>query len=204
MTTAFGTDWRADLERMALAVAYAIDNHPQCFLGTAILVEMARMHGLHLEPAAVSLLAQRRSTGAVVVSGHLAHRHFVNVTGAPAELVPIGAQVGDAAFDDAGHIVAIDRTRGLLLDPTFGQFTKAGMPDLVPVFPIDLSTTEWAHAAPQDVNILYLHAPTNAGWQAAYADASTSVLGVAADIRRHLAAGGEPHTHGHVFDTGDN
>lgn len=200
MTSAFGIDTRAKLEELALAVAYATDNHPQCFLGTAMLIELARLRGIELEPAAVSMAAQRRSTDAVVVTGHIAHEYFDKATGATTEPMMLSNSWSNSEFRNAGHIVAIDRRRNLLLDPTFGQFARMGMPDLVPVITIDTTATEWMHATPDDVNILYIHDEANHGWQDVYEEGVPTVLSVAAEISEHLKAGGAPHTHGIVFD----
>jgi len=204
MTTESNVDARSALEPLTLAVAYAVDNHPQCFLGTAMLVELARLQGFELEPVAVSMAAQRRSTGAVVVTGHLAHDYFVKATGATVEPTMVGEPLNGSEFDNAGHIVAIDWERNLLLDPTFGQFTKAGMPDLVPVIGIDPGETEWLYPSPDDVNILYIHDASNGGWRESYDAASPTIRSVAASIAAHLDAGGAPHTHGHVFDPGSD
>jgi hypothetical protein len=183
------------LGRIALAVAYAIDNEAQCIAGVALLHETAGHFGFELTPRAVSMVGQvigRPDT--TVVTGEIA-RGYVRDHGGIDRIGRILAAVPDGSeFQRAGHLIATLDHPAFLIDPTFGQFTSAGLPDLVPVEAFDPAAESW-QLGDDRVRVLYIFDDANRGWQDSYDAVRADSLDEAAVIADHLKAGGEPHSH---------
>jgi hypothetical protein len=183
--------------QIALSVAYATDNQAQCVFGVALLCETALHFGYDLTPRAVSMVAQRVDVvnAPPVVTGQLARDYVAAHGGSSAIGETVGAVADGSEFQRAGHMIATFESHELLIDPTFGQFTHAGLPDVVPVTGFDPSDAESAMFEDDHVRVLYLFDGSNQGWQDGYEFARHNSRHEAAQIAQHLRANGEPHTH---------
>jgi hypothetical protein len=185
-------------EQLALitsSVAYAVSNQAQCIAGVALLHETALHFGLELQPRAASMVAQRSDEASTtVVTGDIA-RDYVRSHGGSGQIgMHLGAPPDGSEFQRAGHLVATLNNPGILLDPTFGQFVRAGLPDVVPVQrftstdPDVLVEESWGRA-------LYIFDDVNQGWQASYEAVRQNLSAAALVLAEHINNGGQPHTH---------
>lgn len=190
-----GRSRKRRLEDIALAVAYANDNRAQCFWGVALLEVTARHFGYALTPRAVSMVAQLTARPETfVVTGGIAQDYVVANGGSSQVEGYLGAPPDGSEFQRAGHLIATLEQPAILIDPTFGQFTTAGLPDLVPVEAYDPTAEHWWLEA-EGVNILYIVADDNQDWQDSYRAVRNGILDTADDLAAYLDAGGEPHRH---------
>lgn len=188
------------LGRLSQAVAAAVDNQPRCVEAVALLVALAQQFGISLEPRAVSMVGQnKRRPEGIVVTGRMAQEFVASHGGPTVDAEVVAASPDGSEFQRAGHLVAVHNDPGFLLDPSFGQFVRAGLPDTVVVDAFDSAEPDWRVDIGDRATVLYLMDPTNGGWQEAYAAVSAASEGPAAEIARHLRSGGLPHNHGIVL-----
>lgn len=189
------------LSVLVQAVAAALDDKPRCVEAVALLVALAQQFGITLEPRAVSMVGQdKRSPERIVVTGRMA-QDFVASHGGSLVVPEVTAAVPDGSeFQRAGHMVAVHSDPDFLLDPSFGQFTRAGLPDTVVVDAFDAVEPDWRVDIGEHATVLYLMDPMNSGWQEAYAAVSAASQDAAVEIARHLRHGGLLHTHGIVLE----
>lgn len=184
---------RDEVSRIALTVAYAMDNHANCIIGVALLVTVAERLGFTLRPQVVSMLAQNRngSTSVSVVTGRIA-ADYAKKLGASEPSGNLGAAPDGSEFQRAGHMVAILENPAVLFDPTFGQFTRAGMPDVVPCNAVDLGEPAWWVDVAPGVLAVYLTDSDNPDGQELFELALSRVQNMAAEVAEHLRSGGSP------------
>lgn len=194
MTTA-GVNRQA-LGTLVQAVAAAVGNQPRCVEAVALLVALAQQFDIALHPRAVSMVGQdRRRSDRIVVTGRMAEEYVAANGGETANPVVTAAAPDGSEFQRAGHMVAVHLNPDFILDPSFGQFTRADLPDTVIATAFDPADSEWQVDMGEHVTALYLMDPTNAGWQDEYAAAIAASQGAAAKIAQHLRDGGLPDTH---------
>jgi hypothetical protein len=186
------------LGAIAHAVAVAMQNQAQCIAGVALLCSVAEHFNLELTPRAVSMagyMPERPETTQLATGGIA--RQFVIDHGGSGEIGGVlGAAPDGSEFQRAGHLIATLKEPALLVDPTFGQFVRAGWPDLVPVAAFDPSAERWELRSDERVRAFYLFDDTNRGWQESYEVFKTQFSGLAARVANHLESGAAPHAHG--------
>mgnify|MGYP007125776268 FL=1 len=188
------------LGRLVQAVAAAVGNQPRCVEAVALLVALAQQLGIALEPRAVSMVGQdKRKPEHIVVTGRMAQEFVASHGGTIVEAEVVAAAPDESEFQRAGHLIAVHNDPDFLLDPSFGQFVRAGLPDTVVVDAFESAEPDWRVDIGDDVTVLYLMDPMNGGWQEAYAAVSAASQDAAVDIARHLRGGGLPYTHGIVL-----
>lgn len=199
--SAFGTSRRDQLERIALAVNYAIDGHPQCIAGAAILVLVAEYFGIELSPRAVGLAGQS-PTGTVLTTGVVATEHIRAHGGGQGDPIPMNevTWAADSGFRQSGHMIAVDESSNLLIDPSLEQYAALGFPDTVICVRVDPRADEWPVPFEGGGFIVYLPKADAGGWQDGYEAARAAAVSMAAEIAAHLKAGGAPNTHGVTLD----
>ncbi|NJI58605.1 hypothetical protein HCX50_04080 [Microbacterium oxydans] len=200
MTTA--RDTHQTLGRLVQAVAAAVDDQPRCVEAVALLVALAKQFGIELQPRAVSLVGQdRRRPDRIVVTGRMAQDFVASHGGSRGGAEVVAASPDGSEFQRAGHLIAVysDADPGFLLDPSFGQFVRAGLPDTVVVDAFEPGEPDWRVDIGDSATVLYLMDPTNSGWQDAFRSVAARSDVAAAEIASHLRAGGQPHTHGVVL-----
>lgn len=182
------------------AVAAAVENQPRCVEAVALLVSLAQQFSIELEPRAVSMVGQdKRRPEHIVVTGRMA-QEFVASHGGPRSGGEVVAAIPDGSeFQRAGHLIAVHSDPDFLLDPSFGQFVRAGLPDTVVVDAFESAEPDWRVDIGDHATVLYLMDAMNGGWQEAYAAVSAASQDAAVEIARHLRRGGLPHTHGVVL-----
>lgn len=182
------------------AVAAAVGNQPRCVEAVALLVVLAEQFGIDLSARAVSLVGQNRlHLDRPVVTGRMAQDFVVSHGGSADIATAWGAAPDGSEFQRAGHLIAVHADPDFLMDPSFGQFTRAGLPDTVIVTAFESKEPDWRIDIDQDSSVLYLMDPTNTGWQDSFDMAKTRSGTAAAEIASHLRAGGRPDTHGLVL-----
>lgn len=82
----------------------------------------------------------------------------------------------------------------ILIDPTFGQFSAAGFPEVAPVVVVSPGEGEVVLEAP-NFQAVYLFDDDNGGWQDSFEKVREASRKVGLDIANHLKAGQPPHTH---------
>lgn len=188
------------LGRLSQAVAAAVENQPRCVEAVALLIALAEQFGIVLEPRAVSMVGQdKRRPGHVVVTGRMAQEFVIAHGGAAVDPEVTAAAPDGSEFQRAGHLVAVHSDPDFILDPSFGQFVRAGLPDAIVVDAFDSAEPDWRVDIGDQATVLYLMDMKNGGWQEAYAATSAASQDAAAEIARHIRDGGLPHTHGIVL-----
>lgn len=203
MTTA--RDTHQALGRLVEAVAAAVGDQPRCVEAVALLVALAEQFGFELEPRAVSMVGQDlRRPERTVVTGSMAQDFVASHGGARSGVEVVAAAPDGSEFQRAGHLIAVHAGSdpGFLLDPSFGQFARAGLPDTFVVDAFDPAEPDWRVDINGQATVLYLMDPKNLGWQGAFDALKTRSEAAAAEIASHLRAGGQPHTHGFILEPG--
>lgn len=184
------------LETLTLAVSYAIEQHPQCVAGTAILVRTAEQFGITIVPRAVGLTGQAQ--GMPPLSSGTYATEFLKSKGA----IPQHAEHSDdgehwvgSAFRRSGHLIAFDDAESMVLDASFGQYGFAGMPDTAIAMKVNTSESTWPIPLSETAFIIYLPDADEGGWREQYDLAYEASGSMAGAIATHLASGGQPHTH---------
>ena len=183
------------LEKLTLAVSYAVGFHPQCFAGTAILIRTANHFGIDLIPRAVALTGQ--AEGYPPLSTGTYSTDFMKARGAISADVQHsteGAWEG-SAFRTSGHMIAFDDEESMLLDPSFEQFGFAGMPNTAIAVNVDISTPEWVVALSEEAFVVYLPDGDTGGWNEQYEAADAASASMSLQIASHLASGGSADSH---------
>jgi hypothetical protein len=105
-------------------------------------------------------------------------------------------QMDKAQFDHTGHMILTYSKPALLIDPTFRQFTRGGLPDIVLVGTIQTDepargwiTIPFPPVIPQG-EVTYFFDPANSGWQNefSYVMGKWAESGIAAAVSDHVAA----------------
>lgn len=188
------------LGTLVQAVAAALNNEPRCVEAVALLIALAQQFGIALEPRAVSMVGQdKRRPERIVVTGRMAQEFVASHGGVTAAPEVTAAAPDGSEFQRAGHMVAVHSEPDFIVDPSFGQFTRAGLPDTVVVDAFEAREPDWRVDIGEHATVLYLMDPTNNGWQEAYEAASAASQDATLEIARHLRGGGQPHTHGLVL-----
>lgn len=193
---AFGPSRRERLEELTMATSCAIGAHPQCITGVALLVELARRYGIDLTPRAVGLAGQSRRS--VLASGVAAREHLASHGVIATNRVALNEDAdwpADSPFRHSGHMVAVDETSSLLMDPSLEQFVAGGFPNVVLVTPVDLSEADWGVRLSEESFLVYLLSADRGGWEDGYKSARRAVGGMADEIVLHLRSGGAANTH---------
>jgi hypothetical protein len=183
-----------EVSTIAMAVAYVMNNEAQCMAGVALLEATAGRFGHQLSPHAVSLLGQNQNlpTNPTITTGRLAQAHARSL-GMPEAIGYVGAAPDGSEFQRAGHMVAVLNGPDVMFDPTFGQFSKLGFPDLVPREPIDVRSSIWQMQPVPGVGLLYIVDDDNQDWQVAYRRAVEGAGPLAKEIADYVRRGSEPH-----------
>lgn len=183
------------LEKLTLAVSYAVGFHPQCLAGTAILIRTANHFGIDLIPRAVALTGQ--AEGHPPLSTGTYSTDFMKVRGA----IPSDVQHSTegpwegSAFRTSGHLIAFDEEESMLLDPSFEQFRIAGMPNTAIAVNVDISASQWVVGLSEEAFVVYLPKGDTGGWNEQYEAAYAAAASMSLQLASHLASGGSPDSH---------
>jgi hypothetical protein len=169
----------------------------ECVEASALFVCTAKRLGIPVEIRAVSILAIDTETGRVAATG--------TAGGAVAEnlgVTVIGATDGVAedSFARAGHMIVTSEQLSMFFDPTFRQFTKDGLPDMIVAGRV-------AETHPSDgrlnvdldygrVAVAYFFDDANTGWQDGVDAVLPEWASVADRLASHLRSGGSAATMG--------
>lgn len=190
-----GSTRSGQLETLTLAASFAVGPHPQCVAGTAILIRVAEHFGISLIPRAVALTGQ--ANGMPPLSTGTYSTDFLKSKGAIPNDVPHydDGDWAESAFRTAGHMIAFDEVESMVLDPSFEQFTRMGMPNTAIAMRVDPSQPTWPIALSDTAFVIYLPAADTGGWRGQYDAAFEAAESMALEIAHHLAAGGSPRRH---------
>jgi len=172
-------------------------DRPECVEACALFVGTTMRLGIPVKARAVSIFAVDSVTSRLAATGVAAGAEAaalgVTIVGAPAD-------VSAASFERAGHMVVTSDLHSMFFDPTFRQFSRDGLPDVIvagkvtSVHPVDNRLNVALDGG--RVNVAYFFDDENAGWQDGFNAVLPQWGSVAEELASQLRRGGTARTLG--------
>jgi hypothetical protein len=182
-----------ELHELVPIVAHRAGTDANCLSATALLVESAKLLGIPLRPVPVSMWTKSGVSDAAS-TGRRGREFGLTLTDQSRDLT-IGS--GDW-YREVGHMVAVlDAEPSVLLDASFRQFSKFGLPDVPVLARIGVSQLadgdSWDvafHANGTEARIRYWPVEADTSWLVDYRSEVARSHELAGDIADYLRSGG--------------
>jgi hypothetical protein len=173
-------------------------NRSECVEAAVLFVATAQRLSIPVEARAVSILAVDTTTGDVAMTGIAAATEAEQHFGATALGVP--TDLSERSFARAGHMIVTSDQLSMFFDPTFRQFSKNGLPDLIVAGKVAQTRPPSGRISVGlhngRVQISYFFDDANTGWQDGVDAVTAGWASVADELASHIRSGGSAATIG--------
>jgi len=167
----------------------------ECVEASALFAATAERLRTPVTIRAVSVLAidteARRVAAIGVAAGEEAESLGVTVVGAPED-------VSASSFPRAGHLILTNDALSMVFDPTFRQFSKDGLPEIIVAGKVRSTRPSTGRLnvtlGDGQVTVAYFFDDENTGWQAGVAAVQPQWASVADRLATHIRGGGTAAT----------